>query len=48
MVQSLGEVSKDLNILAYTLLRIFRHSNSELQLIKTIIIRELKDKGIVV
>ncbi|XP_057308310.1 ras GTPase-activating protein 1-like [Hydractinia symbiolongicarpus] len=44
MVQYLGEVSKDLNSLAYTLLRIFRKDNNELNLIKTITTRELHTK----
>jgi len=44
LVQSLGEVSKDLNMLAHTLLRIFRQNSSELHLIQTITLRELNDK----
>lgn len=44
-VQSLGETSKDLNSLAYTLLRIFRQANQEIELIKTITSRELNNRG---
>ena len=48
-VQSLGEVSKDLNSLAFTLLKIFRQSSQEeheeIQLIKTITSRELNNRG---
>eukprot|EP00111_Clytia_hemisphaerica_P003207 TCONS_00009136-protein len=47
-VQSLGEVSKDLNSLAFTLLKIFRQSSQdeheEIQLIKTITSRELNNR----
>ena len=51
LVQSLGEVSKDLNALAYTLLKIFRQGtkqedHEEIQLIKTITSRELNNRGI--
>ena len=46
IVQSLGEVCKDLNSLAYTLLRIFRQDNNELNLIQTIAIKEMNQLGI--
>ncbi|XP_065672568.1 ras GTPase-activating protein 1 isoform X3 [Hydra vulgaris] len=41
IIQSLGEVCKDLNSLAYTLLRIFRQDNSEINLIQTIATKEM-------
>ena len=48
-VQSLGEISKDLNSLAFTLLKIFRQASKEdheeIQLIKTITSRELNNRG---
>ena len=45
MVQALGTVSKDLNHLAFTLLRIFRQEKNEINLVKEIAVREIQYDG---